>query len=371
MSVPDGLDTVVIGGGVVGLAVARALALAGREVFVLEAESRLGAHASSRNSEVVHAGIYYEPGSLKATLCAAGKQQLYAYCEREGVPYARPGKLLVATRDEEIHRLEQIHRLAQANGVDDLAWLTADDVRTREPDVFAVRALFSPSTGIVDSHALMAAFRRDALASGAHVMTAAEVRCGRVVDGGFLIQVGGSHAASVHCRTLVNSAGLRAPSVSRSIGGVPAASIPKEYFAKGHYFFLNSATPFRHLVYPVPAHGGLGVHVTLDLAGRARFGPDVCWVEGIDYSFDETRAASFYDAIRAYYPALADGSLAPGYTGIRPKLGPPGSSHDFVIQGPEDSGVPGFCALYGIESPGLTASLAIADRVRDALAQRV
>ena len=361
------LDTVVIGAGVVGLAAARALALAGREVFVLEAEKTFGAHTSSRNSEVVHAGIYYEPGSLKATLCVAGKQQLYDYCERNEVPHARPGKLLVATRDEELPRLEQLRALALANGVDDLSWLSAEDVRACEPAVRAVRALFSPSTGIVDSHALMAALKRDAVSHGAHVIASAEVLGGRVVDDGFVIQIGGKHAATVHCRALVNSAGLRAPTVSRSILGVPAASIPGEYFAKGHYFILHGTNPFHHLVYPVPANGGLGVHVTLDLAGRARFGPDVDWIDGIDYSFDKTRAASFYDAIRAYYPALPDGSLAPGYTGIRPKLGPPGTFHDFIIQGLEQSGVPGFCALYGIESPGLTASLAIAERVRDAL----
>ncbi|HET9929284.1 MAG TPA: NAD(P)/FAD-dependent oxidoreductase [Polyangiaceae bacterium] len=367
MEVPDVLDTVVIGGGVIGLSVARALALAGREVFVLEAEAKLGMHTSSRNSEVVHAGIYYEPGSLKATLCRAGRQLLYAYCERYGVPFARPGKLILATRDEEVQRLEEIYSRAQANGVDDLAWLTSTDVSAREPNIVAVRALFSPSTGIVDSHALMAAFKRDAVANGAHVITSAAVLRGHATDSGFVLELGGRNAGTVRCRALVNAAGLRAPSVSRSLTGIPNSAIPGEHYAKGHYFVLDGAAPFRHLIYPVPVSGGLGIHVTLDLAGRVRFGPDVTWIEGIDYSFDTRRVTSFYDAIRPYYPALADGSLSPGYTGIRPKVARGDTPHDFVIRGPRDSGVSGFCALYGIESPGLTAALAIADHVRDEL----
>jgi L-2-hydroxyglutarate oxidase LhgO len=362
------LDIVVIGAGVIGLAVARALALEGREVVVLESESALGLHTSSRNSEVIHAGIYYPTGSLKASLCVAGKLALYDYCARQGVPHARLGKLIVATRDEEIPELERILGRARANGVEDLTWLDAADVRALEPGVVAVRALLSPSTGIIDSHGLMAAFKRDAAEHGAHVVTSTPVLAGRLEDGGFVLELGGAEPATVRCRTLVNAAGLRAPTVSRSIAGVNATAIPSEHFAKGHYFVLGGRSPFGRLVYPVPVPGGLGVHVTLDLAGQARFGPDVSWLGDVDYTFDESRAPAFYTAIRAYYPALPDGSLVPGYTGIRPKLGPAGTTHDFVIQGPDVTGAPGFAALYGIESPGLTASLAIAERVRAALA---
>ena len=367
MQEADRLDVVVIGGGVVGLAIARALARTGREVVVLEAESTLGVHTSSRNSEVIHAGIYYPTGSLKASLCVTGRLALYDYCAREGVAHAQLGKLIVATRDEEIPELERILGRARANGVADLEWLDAADVRALEPDVTAVRALWSPSTGIIDSHGLMAALKRDAVESGAHVVTSTPVLGGRVEDNGFRLELGGAERASVRCHTVVNAAGLRAPSVSRSIEGLPASAIPAEHFAKGHYFVLGARAPFRRLVYPVPVPGGLGVHVTLDLAGQARFGPDVTWVDGVDYDFDERRAEAFYTAIRAYYPALADGSLAPGYTGIRPKLGPAGTTHDFLIQGPDATGVPGFAAPYGIESPGLTASLAIAERVRASL----
>jgi L-2-hydroxyglutarate oxidase LhgO len=357
-------DCAVVGGGVIGLAVARALALIGREVVVLEAEDSLGAHTSSRNSEVIHAGIYYAVGSEKAALCVAGKARVYEYCEREGVPHARLGKLIVATRDEEIPALERILGQAHANGVDDLRWLDAAEVHDLEPDVVAVRALLSPSTGIVDSHALLAAFKRDAVQHGAHVVTSTPVLSGRVTDAGFELDLGGPEPSTVACRALVNAAGLCAPSLSRSITGLSASAIPPAYFAKGHYFVLAGKSPFRRLVYPIPVPGGLGVHVTLDLAGQTRFGPDVSWIDGVDYTFDEARVASFYASVRTYFPALPAGSLVPGYTGIRPKLGPAGSTHDFVIQGPDATGAPGFVALYGIESPGLTASLAIADRVR-------
>jgi L-2-hydroxyglutarate oxidase LhgO len=367
VSVPDRVDVAVIGGGVVGLAIARALALAGREVVVLEAESALGMHTSSRNSEVVHAGIYYAAGSLKAALCVTGKDLLYDYCEREGVPHARLGKLIAATRDEEIPELERILARARANGVHDLTWLDAAEVRSLEPEVVAVKGLLSPSTGIVDSHALMATFKRDALASGAHVVTSTPVLGGRVVNDGFLLELGGAEPTTVHVRALVNASGLRAPSVSVSIAGVDRSAIPAEHFAKGHYFVLNGRPPFRRLVYPVPVPGGLGVHVTMDLAGQARFGPDVSYIDGVDYTFDESRAAAFSTAIRRYYPALVESNLSPGYTGIRPKLGPAGTQHDFVIQAPATTGAPGFVALYGIESPGLTASLAIGERVRDLL----
>jgi L-2-hydroxyglutarate oxidase LhgO len=357
------LDAVVIGGGVVGLAVARALALAGHEVTVLEAESRLGSHTSSRNSEVIHAGIYYPNGSLKARLCVAGKERLYRYCAEMGVPHQRVGKLIVATRDEEVVALDGILEKASDNGVGDLEWLEARQIAELEPSVKAVGGLLSPSTGIIDSHEFMAALRRDAEAHGAQVALNSPLQSGEVLEsGGFELRVGGGEPFTARCRTLVNAAGLTAQNVARSLRGLPPATIPRQYFAKGHYFTLSGRSPFRRLVYPVPVPGGLGIHVTLDMSGQARFGPDVSWIDGIDYAFDESRAASFYTAIRTYFPALSDGALTPGYTGIRPKLSPAGSpADDFVLQGPVAHGVPGLLNLYGIESPGLTSALALAD----------
>jgi L-2-hydroxyglutarate oxidase LhgO len=367
MSSDASLDVVVIGGGVIGLAVARALALAGREVVVVEAESACGTHTSSRNSEVIHAGIYYPTGSLKAELCVRGKALLYDYCARERVPHVRIGKLIVATRDEEVPALERILAHARASGVDDLVWQSTEEVRELEPEVRAVRGLLSPSTGIIDSHELMAAYRRNAVEHGAQIVLSTPVVGGRFEGGELVLEFGGAEATTVRCGAVVNCAGLRAPSVTRSIAGAER-NVPAEYFAKGHYFTLAGRSPFRRLVYPIPVPGGLGVHVTLDLAGQARFGPDVTWIDGIDYTFDDARAAAFYTAIRAYYPALPESSLVPGYTGIRPKLGPPGTNFDFRIDGPAEHGVAGFVALYGIESPGLTASLAIAERVAAMLA---
>jgi L-2-hydroxyglutarate oxidase LhgO len=356
------LDAVVIGGGVIGLALARALALGGREVTLLEADSRLGNHTSSRNSEVIHAGIYYPKGSLKARACVAGKDRLYRYCAEAGVPHRRVGKLIVATRDAEVATLDGILQHARENGVTDLEWLEAGQIAELEPHVKAVRGLLSPSTGIVDSHGLMSALRRDAEQRGAQVILASPVLGGCVTPHGIELRVGGSEASTALCRTVINAGGLQAQNVARSIEGMPASRIPGQYFAKGHYFTLSGRSPFNRLVYPVPVPGGLGVHVTLDLAGQARFGPDVSWLDGIDYSFDEGRAAQFYSAIRSYFPALADGALVPGYTGIRPKLSPAGSpADDFVLQGPSEHGVPGLLNLYGIESPGLTAALALAD----------
>lgn len=362
------LDAVVIGGGVVGLAIARELSLSGREVTLLEAEAQLGSHSSSRNSEVIHAGIYYSPGSLKARLCVTGRQRLYEYCEQREVPHQRLGKIIVATRDEEIAALERIERRALENGVGDLGWLDRAEILALEPAISAVRGLISPSTGIVDSHAYMGRLRQDAERAGAAVVASTPVLGGRVVSQGIELDIGGSDASTALCKTVVNAAGLRAQEVARSIVGLPAATIPQQHFAKGHYFVLSGRAPFRRLVYPVPVPGGLGVHLTLDLAGQARFGPDVSWLGGVDYSFDDSRAASFYAAIRSYFPSLADESLSPGYTGIRPKLGPAGSAdQDFMVQGPAVHGVPGLLNLYGIESPGLTASLALAPYALEAL----
>jgi len=353
----------------VGLAVARALARAGREVFVIERERFVGFHTSSRNSEVVHAGIYYPPGSLKALSCVEGREALYAYCSDRAVPVARPGKVIVATQEGEVPALETIKARAEASGVHDLRWLSGADVRAFEPEVTAVRGLFSPSTGIVDSHAFMTALRSDAEDAGVQVLLATPVLAGRVADG-VVLRLGGDEPSVVRFRLVVNSAGLWAPELARRIEGVPPETIPPQRFAKAHYFVLSGTSPFHHLVYPVPVPGGLGTHVTLDLAGRARFGPDVEWVDAVDYAFDESRADSFYRSIRHYWPALPDGALQPGYTGIRSKISGPGEpAADFLLQGPEEHGLPGLINLYGIESPGLTSSLALAARVA-ALAAR-
>jgi L-2-hydroxyglutarate oxidase LhgO len=360
----ESLDCVVIGAGVVGLAVARRLALAGREVVVLEAEPGIGRHTSSRSSEVIHAGLYYPVGSLKARLCVAGKQALEAYLAERAIPHRRVGKLLIATREQEIPTLERIRALGEANGVSDLVPLSAADVHRMEPAVVAVRGVFSPSTGILDSHALMVALRADLEAAGGAVVLSAPVLGGALEDLGVVLDVGGADPVRVRCRALVNAAGLHAPRLARALRGVPSEGVPREHFARGHYFALAGPSPFEHLVYPMPAPGALGIHVTLDLAHRARFGPDIAWTTDVDYAFDEARAPAFYDAIRRYYPALPDGALEPGYVGIRPKIVPEGApSADFVIQGPEVHGVARLVSLFGIESPGLTACLAIADEV--------
>jgi L-2-hydroxyglutarate oxidase LhgO len=361
----DRVDVTIVGAGVVGLAVARVLARSGREVVVIEKEPGIGRHTSSRNSEVIHAGIYYRPGSRKARLCVAGRHALYRYCEDNEISHRRLGKLLVATRDEESPILEKLCAQAEQNGVDDLSWLDAAELHALEPTLAGVRALHSPSTGILSSDELMRALRRDAETAGAQFALGTTVLGGRVVEHGIVLSTGGNGAATLLAATVVNAAGPWAPSVARSIQGVPAATIPAAYFAKGHYASLRGRAPFSRLVYPVPVPGGLGVHYTLDLGGQARFGPDVTWVDGVDYSFDESRVAAFYNTIRRYYPALADGDLSPGYTGVRPKIVPAGAPDaDFVIQGPAVHGVPGLVNLFGIESPGLTASLALADEVR-------
>ena len=361
----DSVDCVVIGAGVVGLAVARALAMAGREVVILEAEDAIGTHTSSRNSEVIHAGIYYPQGSLKARSCVEGRRRLYEYCESHGVPYKRCGKLIVAASAAQQEELLGIRTKAHANGVTDVVEIPAAEAMRMEPALHCVAALHSPSTGIIDSHALMLAYLGDAEDAGA--MLGLQSPLDRVIlsDSGFEVHSG---ETGIRSRLLINSAGFRAPSIARRIEGFPASSIPSEYYAKGNYYSLASKPPFSRLVYPVPEPGGLGVHVTLDLAGQTRFGPDVEWIERFDprtdYAVDPKRAARFYAAIRRYWPALPDGALAPGYAGIRPKIsGPKEPAADFLIQGPAGHGVPGLVNLFGIESPGLTASLALADDV--------
>ena len=356
------LDAVVIGAGVVGLAVARALAMAGREVVILEAEDAIGTHTSSRNSEVIHAGIYYPKGSLKARTCVAGRELLYEYCVSHGVPHRRSGKLIVATDKNQISELEQIQKRAHANGVTDVVWLTRAQALALEPALACVAALYSPSTGIIDSHALMLAYLGDAQAHGAMLALKSPLERVLMRNDFFEIHVAGSEP--VAARIVVNSAGLRAPTVARMIEGFPEKHVPRELYAKGNYYSLTRRAPFSRLVYPVPEPGGLGVHVTLDLAGQARFGPDVEWVERIGYEVDPRRAERFYAAIRRYWPELPDGSLAPGYAGIRPKTAGPGEpAPDFEIQAPATHGIAGLVHLFGIESPGLTASLALAGAV--------
>jgi L-2-hydroxyglutarate oxidase LhgO len=364
------VDAVVIGAGVVGLAVARALALAGREVIVLEAADGIGTETSSRNSEVIHAGIYYPPGSLKARFCVAGKSALYAYCAERGIPHRNCGKLLVATDEKQLPKLHAIKAQADANGVTDLRLLSVAEARAMEPELRCVAAYLSPSTGIIDSHAFMLALQGEAEARGAALAFKSPVERGRVRDNGIMLEIGGAEPMQVLARTVVNSAGLHAPRVAASIQGIPPAHVPPTYYAKGNYYSLVGRSPFSRLVYPMPNEAGLGVHITIDLGGQARFGPDVEWIDRIDYDVDPRRADSFYAAIRDYWPGLQDGRLAPGYAGIRPKIvGPEAKAADFVVQGPRDHGVPGLVNLFGIESPGLTAALALADHVRGLLAE--
>jgi len=362
----ESVDAVVVGAGVVGLAAARALALAGREVVILEAEDAIGTHTSSRNSEVIHAGIYYPKGSLKARSCVAGKELLYEYCVAHGVPHRRSGKLIVASDQAQIPELEQFQKKAHANGVADVVWMSREQALALEPELACVAALYSPSTGIIDSHALMLAYLGDAEDRGAMLALKSPLAGAERISDGFILRVDGTEPIKTH--VLVNSAGLRAPSVGGLIQGVERKFIPRELYAKGNYYSLNGKSPFSRLVYPVPEPGGLGVHVTLDLAGQARFGPDVEWVERIDYRVDPQRAARFYAAIRRYWPGLPEGALAPGYSGIRPKTAAAGEpAQDFVVQGPRAHGVPGLVNLFGIESPGLTSSLALAAIVLEEL----
>jgi len=358
------LDCLVVGAGIVGLAIGRALAEEGREVVIVERHALIGSETSSRNSEVIHAGLYYPTGSLKAVTCLEGRERLYAYCDSHGVPHRRCGKLVVATNEAQAARLDSLHAQALRNGVSDVRMLAPEDARALEPEVVCVAAMHSPSSGIVDSHSLMLAFLGDAEAAGAMLALGSPVEAARVTWAGIEVDVGGQAPMQVLCNTLVNAAGLGAQAVARRIEGLDPRHVPPLHFAKGNYFRLPGRAPFSRLVYPMPEPGGLGVHVTVDLGGQVRFGPDVEWVEAIDYDVDPARAERFYAAIRTYWPGLPDGALEPDYTGIRPKtVGPGAPAQDFRIEGPTVHGVPGLVNLFGIESPGLTASLAIADRV--------
>ncbi|MGF1474420.1 MAG: NAD(P)/FAD-dependent oxidoreductase [Geminicoccaceae bacterium] len=359
------VEAVVVGAGVVGLAVARALSQAGLEVLVLEAEPTFGTITSARNSEVIHAGIYYPTGSLKALTCVDGKHRLYRYCDERGIDYKRCGKLIVATNEAQKAQLEAIQAKAEANGVEDLELMDGQRVAELEPAVNAVAALLSPSTGMVDSHGFMLALLGDAETAGSTFAFRAPVRRLAVDDQiGLLLDVGGDEPMQLTARYVINAAGLDAPNLARACEGIDRDTLPTAHFCKGNYFTLAGRSPFSRLIYPVPEAAGLGVHVTVDLGGQARFGPDTEWIKAIDYDVDPSRAEAFYAAIRTYYPALEDGALAPDYSGIRPKLGPEGTpAADFVIQGPEEHGVAGLSNLFGIESPGLTASLALAGHV--------
>lgn len=358
------LDCAIIGGGVVGLAIARRLALAGRQVALFEAEKATGQHTSSRNSEVMHAGIYYPAGTLKARFCVEGRRMLAAYLSERGIAWRSTGKLVVAVREEEIAELERHKQLGEANGVDDLTWLEREQVRALEPAITCVRALASPSTGLLDSHGLMRALAAEAKQAGADIVLGSPVVGGEVRSDGIDLDIGGREPGRYRFATVVNSAGFSAPAVARSLRGLGPETIPPAYFARGHYFTAAGASPFRRLIYPVPGRDGLGIHVALDLGGSLRFGPDVSFAPSPSYAFDESRAEDFYRSIRTYYPALADGALSPGFVGVRPKLAPEGSGFmDFVLQGEEGHAVPGLLNLYGIDSPGLTSSLAIAEEV--------
>jgi len=357
------LDCLIVGAGVVGLAIARKFALAGRDVLVVDAAEGIGTGTSARNSEVIHAGIYYPAGSLKAQLCVEGKALLYAYCAVNDVPHQQLGKLIVAEDAAQAEQLEDIAARARRNGVDDLQMLTSAEANALEPNLRCHAALLSPSTGIIDSHAYMLSLQGHAEGAGAQFVFHTPVLAARwLPGGGFAVDVGGSEPATYTTSLLINAAGIHAPALARKIEGLAPEHIPQDFMCKGSYFTLAGKSPFSRLIYPVPSNAGLGVHLTLDMGGQAKFGPDTQWVTEENYDIDPGRAEVFYDAVRRYWPGLPDHALGPGYTGIRPKIsGPTEIAADFVISGPRDHGIPELINLFGIESPGLTASLAIAD----------
>ena len=361
------IDCVVAGAGVVGLAVARIMARAGFDVLILEAEAAIGQGTSSRNSEVIHAGLYYEPGSVRARVCVKGARALYRYCADHHVPARACGKLVVATTPAEATQLDGIATRAAANGVAQLSQLTAAQAHALEPALACTGALLSGATGIVDSHALMLSLLGEAQDRGASLALNAPLLAADAVAGGYILQVGGAAPMRLHTRLLVNAAGLSACAVARCIAGLDPMHVPTPRLAKGSYFTLSSPAPFRRLIYPVPIPGGAGIHLTLDLAGSARFGPDVEAVDSIDYRVDPARAPIFAAAIRRYWPGLPEDRLVPAYAGIRPKIVPPMETQDFIIQGPATHGLPGLINLFGIESPGLTSCLALAEEVKEGL----
>ena len=361
------VECVVIGAGVVGLAVARALALQGREVMVLEAAHAIGTGTSSRNSEVIHAGIYYPQGSLKATLCVKGKAMLYDYCAARGIGHSRCGKLIVATTAEQVAQLQGIVKKAAANGVHDLVLISREEALAMEPRLQCVAAVHSPSTGIVDSHALMLALQGDLENAGGLVALNSPIEHARCALGAITLIA--EDGTELQAQRVVNAAGLQAQPLARRFAGFDSEHVPSSYYAKGNYFTLAGRSPFSRLIYPVPEAAGLGVHLTIDLGGQAKFGPDVQWVESADdLVVDPARGDAFYAEVRKYWPELQDGALIPGYAGMRPKIqAPHEAAKDFLIQGPATHGVPGLVNLFGIESPGLTSSLAIGEHVAQLL----
>lgn len=357
-------ECVVIGAGVIGLAIARALAESGREVVVLESAEAIGTGISSRNSEVIHAGIYYRPDSLMRRFCVEGRERLYAYCSERGIPHKRCGKLIVATSEAERAELDGIAARACANGVSDITMLSTAEALSLEPEINCRGALLSPSTGIIDSHALMLALQGDAETNGAVIAFNTPVLGADVTGNLIMLDTGGPEPATLSCRVLVNAAGLDAPSLALRFRGLQPQHVPQSYLAKGSYFALTGRSPFSRLIYPVPVPGGLGTHLTLDLNGHARFGPDVEWIDSVDYVVRPGKAQEFAKAIRRYWPAVLPDMLVPAYSGIRPKIVPKGApAQDFVIQDHAVHGVMGLVNLFGIESPGLTSSLAIAAHV--------
>jgi len=359
----DRVECVVIGAGVVGLAVARALALAGKDVIVLEAADAIGTGTSSRNSEVIHAGIYYATDSLKARLCVIGNKMLYGYCEARGIAHKRCGKLIVANGAVQVAELKVLANRAKCNGVSDLLLLDRAAVFRLEPLLECEAALLSRDTGILDSHGLMQALQSDLESAGGVVVLRCPLAHANITQDAIELEV--VDGAQLSCRILVNAAGLQAPALARKFSGLNEEHVPQEYFAKGNYFALHGKAPFSHLIYPVPEPAGLGVHLTMDLGGQAKFGPDVEWTKNAeDLTVDSHRCEAFYAEIRKYWPGLRDGALVPAYAGIRPKIsGPNDQSRDFMIQGPADHGHAGLINLFGIESPGLTSALAIGNEV--------
>jgi L-2-hydroxyglutarate oxidase LhgO len=363
------MQVLVVGAGVIGLAVAREAALNGHDVIAAEATSGIGTGISSRNSEVIHAGMYYPPGSLRARHCPRGNRMLYAYCRSRGVPHRKCGKLIVATNEVERIKVEALHAQGIANGVEGLELIGGNAARLLEPELFCIAALNSPETGVLDGHAFMLALRGELEDHGSMIAFHTPVERLIPTARGWRVYFGGRETGMIEVDAVVNAAGLGAQALAHRTEGYPAARIPPLVFAKGNYFSFSGRPAFSRLIYPTPVDGGLGVHVTLDLSGRMRFGPDVEWVKEENYDVDPRRAESFYERIRTYWPGLPDGSLVPDYAGIRPKLRGPGESQaDFMIEGPTQHGMPGLVQLFGIESPGLTCSLSLAEQVVDYLA---